>query len=306
MCHATAPVCQRCALDKGSVFALDHIFDNAAVRMAECDDEDDQKSYYNEAYPVVAFSRKTADTVWEVFQQRYKMFNTVYLHKACVGRELLLQDMLRALGELPSPACNVISGKGLADATLDPADFAELDDQIVTCLRKGLGELLRKGEHTLRAEGSWEKAVRARTLLARYMQHTHYSRIVCRKIEDFKNEEGACPSLAELKARWNLPAERFAVTLRKVHHGDGARNPIDHVRFFKKTDDVNDRAEPLAKPETQLPIPINLEHVSVCVYFKGPADEWGAAVAEVTSLVTSALSPAGEDEEEFQPSQGFS
>lgn len=209
-------------------------------------------------------------------------------------------DTLRALSSLPPPACHVIHGKDLEAAAREPSDFVHLNDTIVDRLGLRLDDLLAEGEERLQATGSWEAAMHAKALLERFRSHTHYARLAHIPLDRFRRHDGECPTPAELQSRWGLPSEAFLVQKRTVNHGDGDRNPMDRVRFFK-TDDVEERAQPLPEDVVStIPFPRRFESKFVCVYFKGPPHERQAAKA----IIGTALANADDDGDEPELSQG--
>jgi HD superfamily phosphohydrolase len=296
----------KCSLGLDGVFALDHILDNTAVRMAKCEDDD-------EPYPVVAFARKAAAEIWKVFQCRYEMFDKVYLHASTVGRELLLKDLLRALSTLPPPACYVIAGKTLQEAAQSAADFARLDDHIVTRLSLRLDDLRD-------VQQSQPALMRAAALLDRYSRHSHYPKLA-EWIVSQHTKEGECggrvvisdapsayrPTVDEL--RQELGEDEFMIFERNVHHGDRAENPMSSMRFFQPKVDgsIETNATPIHEPELWLPLPTYFMRKTASVYFKGEDKE--AAKTKIRNAVTALLRPksqAGSDAEEEEPtlSQG--
>lgn len=257
----------------GCGFTLGFILDNARVRMTAGDAGDDDDA----AVPVIAFPRKAASELWKVFRARHDMFNQVYLHPKCIGRELLLQDVLQAMGELPAPYCHVLPGKKLADAASEPGDFIRLDDHILSRLRQRLDELMDSDELTMdppdaaTTRGSRPEVRAAADALGRFLRHDHYAKLA----EELWDEEmGPIPKARALQENWGLPAEQFHVVLRSVHHGDGSRNPMEACQFFNpKLEEVDELATPLPQPEKWLPLPRHFARTTVCVYWRGEAKD---------------------------------
>lgn len=257
------------AIGQDASFSIDFILDNVAVRMTS------SQNNLGAPYPVIAFSRKAAGEVWKVFQSRYEMFGKVYLHEKGMGRELLLADLLEAMGKLPAPACHVIAGKTLEEAAKAPEDFILLDDHIVTRLALRLEDLTQQPteEHTVAVR-------RARTLLDRYRRHSHYAKVAEAIVPDAqlldKDKRRMKPRDIEqrLKENWGLDPMRFIVTMRVVHHGEGDLNPMAKMPFFnQKTDGVDELATPLKDFQWRyIPLPQHFERPSVCVFFRGDDD----------------------------------
>ena len=299
----------KCSLGLEGVFALDHILDNAAVRMAKCDDDD-------EPYPVVAYARKAAAELWKVFQMRFEMFDKVYLHASAIGRELLLKDLLKALSALPAPACHVLHGKTLQDAAQSATDFAKLDDQVVARLSLRLDDLCET-QRPLPQE-----ATLASALLERYSRHSHYPKLAEVLLAEGDDHRlifpevgvGATgPMMAELKEA--LGTDEFVVLKREVHHGDKAGNPMQSMRFFHmhgKDDSAEALAVPIPSPELWLPLPRHFMRKTACVYFKGAetteAKEAARARIEAVLKALVASQRQSDDGEEDEPSlsQGYS
>ena len=343
----------QCATGKGANFDLNFILDNAAVRMAQCDD-------HPEPYPVISFTRKSAREIWKVFQSREEMFNKVrqlvsipmcysspllshapharlsltqrlpdrhlppqvYLHEKSTGRELLLGDMLRTFQTLPEPACHVIAGKTLEQATSEPSSFILLDDHIITRLRQRLEdwdlEEQAKVQHGISTTSAKDLTTvkRVRSLLELYSRHSHYTKLVEHILLDTHTRKSA----AELQDEWGLDPDRFVVCKRVVHHGDGEDNPMRNMRFFDlKRESPNDWASTLSDKDWSLvPLPRHFATTTVCVFFRGD-DQRSVTIGEARRDALRAWHAAGfpdrplqlddtgggQEEEYFPSSQGM-
>ena len=246
----------KCATGRDANFDWNFILDNAAVRMAKCDDDPSP-------YPVIAFARKSAVEIWKIFQSRYDMFNQAYLHQCSIGREMLLSDLLREFKALPEPACHVIPGKTVDEAAADPHSFIKLDDEIIT-------RIIMRVEDCESAAASTEeraKLARIQGLLERYSRHSHYTKLGEHPLPSHLAKRTG----SELQRDWKLDATRFRVCLRTVHHGDGDMNPMQNMRFFDpKRDGADEQARPLSEEEwKQVPTAEPFARTTVCVYFRG-------------------------------------
>ena len=250
----------------GPGFALDVILSSASVRMM-CDKGGEVPE------PIIAYSKNAASELWKVFQMRFEMFSKVYMHPGVVGCELLLRELLRAFSQLPAPGCHVLAGKTLDEAAVEPADFALLNDGILERLKLQLELLqldIKQGKRSLSPAESEQVEV-TKGLLERYNRHSLYGKLA----EAVMPTEGkfAAAKEAELQEAWGLPADRFQVVFRKVHHGDGDKNPMRDMRFFDpKRDDLDTPAEKLDAMDRWLPLPRFFERKTVCVYFTAALD----------------------------------
>ena len=270
-------------------FKVDHLFDNAQVRMSRFDGEPKPR-------PTICFAAKVKTDVLGVFQTRYIMHKKTYTHKVSVGYELLLVDYLTsadALGTIypRQEAGKVSGGLRLGDTVREGNEKAFLkmtDDNLLLYYDQLLlaceDALQSKPESSAKSAEKLELA-RVRRLQQRVDARLPYRCIGERKCDAGSNRKEQEEAIASCLRRANLTDAEFHIELQHCHYGKKAKNPALAVRFFKKNTGPDDEAKSLREKDfDDADLPKAFESKRFRAFFKGERSDpkYAAAVAELS------------------------
>lgn len=267
---------------------VDTLFHAAAVRLASFPSQPGRLEPHQR--PVIAYRSKAMGEALRVFRLRYDLHETVYSHKVVEGFSLLVTDLLLALDALGP----ITTAKGrayhLGETVTEPLAFVQMRDSVIDRYKVKYLEGLDDADD--------DPTRKARELMHRYENRDPY------KLIGERGLAGSCEHFekpSDLKAAMSARLREYEVhnetkvCIRKMEYGLQKVNPLERMRFFEKTTDINEPA--LAFSETELSkmvnVPLHPMLLKVRVYYTAGrrTDEQRARMREVEKYVREALDP---------------
>ncbi|XP_049326801.1 deoxynucleoside triphosphate triphosphohydrolase SAMHD1-like [Astyanax mexicanus] len=192
---------------------------------------------------------KEAMNMYELFHVRNLLHHNAYQHRVTKAVELMIMDALKEANDLFK----------LKEAAMDPKTFVDLTDCVLQKILKSLGKAQKIIKRLLKRD--LYKFLGAKTFEPQELKHLDsdekLKKVLKTWLENIQTPVGAP----------RLNPEDFTVVRIKFNYGMKDKNPIDSLRFYRKSDP--NTPIKLSKDEVSYLLPEKFAETKVMVFYKG-------------------------------------
>lgn len=203
----------------------------------------------------ICFPEKLAGQVMQAFHTRYELHHSVYQHKGVRAIEYMVCDVLVAAHDHLR-----IKNKRVSEVFYSMDAYQHLDDRVLARIEESEGPELEA----------------ARELLNRIFTKPYYEYIGQTAVTNHsraKTEDMLLNEVLYCSRRRNLVQFKDQIILEfmRIHFGKGAKDPLEHVRFYSKSATASSTCYRLSLEAYEMFCPRQFEERTIRIFVKDPS-----------------------------------